>query len=237
MLPDLNRSERKALLLGTVLVLAGATARLGLGPDEASWAWSSAGPAATGSGELGEVRDAVAGSRERAARIATPLADDEKLDPNRAPDVELQRLPGVGPVLARTLTEHRRETPFRRMDDLLEVRGIGPATLRRIAPYLDLPDALGDGGAPAGPAAGRRGRLGPDATAGGTGLTVGGRVALNRAGRAELESLPGVGPVLAERILDHRRRHGRFERVEDLLEVPGIGPARLDDVRPRVMVW
>lgn len=211
MLPDLNRSERRALVLGTVLVLAGAAARLGLGPDEATWAWTPAGSAAAGAGALAEVRDAVAGSRARAARIATPLAADEKLDPNRAPEVELRRLPGVGPVRARALLEHRRAAPFRRKDDLLEVRGIGPATLRRIAPHLDLPDA--SGGAPAG-----------------------GRVDLNRASRAELEALPGVGPVLAGRILDLRRRGGRFDRVEDLLEVSGIGPARLDDLRPRVTV-
>lgn len=207
--PEFNRSERRALVVGTALVLAGAAARLGLGPDEATWAWTPAGGYASATADLADLRDAVAGNRARAARAATPLAADEKLDPNRAPEVELRRLPGVGPVLARALVEHRRAMPFRRRDDLLGVRGIGPATLRRIAPHLDLPD--GPGGPPGG-----------------------GRVDLNRAARAELEALPGVGPVLAGRILDLRRRRGRFDRVDDLLEVSGIGPARLEDLRPRV---
>lgn len=233
MLPDFNRSERRALVLGTVLVLAGAAARLGLGPDEATWAWTPAGPAAAEDGALADVRDAVAESRDRAARIAIPLGADEKLDPNRAPEVELQRLPGVGPVTARALVEHRGTTRFRRKADLLGVRGIGPATLRRIAPHLDLPEAsrvapAAGGGAPRGPTRG----AGTSAPA----ARTGDRVDLNRAGRAELEDLPGVGPVLAGRILELRRRRGRFDRLEDLLAVPGIGPARLEDLRPRATV-
>jgi competence protein ComEA len=61
-------------------------------------------------------------------------------------------------------------------------------------------------------------------------------VDLNRAGPAELDALPGLGPVLAERIVEHRRRHGRFERVEDLLAVRGVGPRLLERLRPRVRV-
>lgn len=232
MLPDFNRSERRALLLGTALVLAGAAARLGLGPDEATWAWTPAGPGSAGDAALAEVRDAVAESRDRAARIATPLADGETLDPNRAPDVELQRLRGVGPVLARAIVEHRRATPFRRKADLLEVKGIGPATLRRIAPHLELPDA--PWGAPAGAGGPGRDPVRPPGPS--PPPAADGRVHLNRAGRAELEALPGVGPVLAERILEHRSLRGRFVRLEQLLEVRGIGPARLEDLRPRVTV-
>lgn len=225
MLPDLNRSERRALLVGTVLVLAGTAARLGLGPDEASWAWTPAPDSAAAAGPLGEVRDAVAGNRERAARIATPLAPDEKLDPNRASEVELQRLSGVGPARARAIVERRDRARFRWKEDLLSVSGVGPATLRRLAPHLDLPDAP----APAADPTAAPGSA-PSPSAAATAP-----VDLNRAGRAELEALPGVGPVLAGRILERRRRR-RFGRVEELLEVPGIGPARLEELRPRVAV-
>ncbi|MDR7465060.1 MAG: helix-hairpin-helix domain-containing protein [Armatimonadota bacterium] len=54
----------------------------------------------------------------------------------------------------------------------------------------------------------------------------------NTASAAELEALPGIGPVLARRIVEHRRAHGRFERLEDLLEVEGIGPRMLERLRP-----
>lgn len=63
-----------------------------------------------------------------------------------------------------------------------------------------------------------------------------GRVAVNSAGATELESLPGVGPVLAERIVAFRDEHGPFEAVEDLLDVPGIGEAKLSSLRDLVRI-
>ncbi len=59
--------------------------------------------------------------------------------------------------------------------------------------------------------------------AGGTAARPDGRLDLNRATAGELEELPGIGPVLAQRIVDHREDHGPFTQVGDLREVPGIG--------------
>lgn len=58
-----------------------------------------------------------------------------------------------------------------------------------------------------------------------------GLIDINRADATELQRLPGVGPVLAERIIVHRDAVGRFEAVEDLLDVPGIGETRLASIR------
>lgn len=63
-----------------------------------------------------------------------------------------------------------------------------------------------------------------------------GRVAINLAGAGELEALPGVGPVLAQRIYDYREKNGPFETVEDLLDVPGIGEGKLASIREAVIV-
>lgn len=54
---------------------------------------------------------------------------------------------------------------------------------------------------------------------------------INAASATELEALPGVGPVLAERIVAHRTERGPFRAVEDLLDVPGIGEAKLSHMR------
>ena len=59
---------------------------------------------------------------------------------------------------------------------------------------------------------------------------------LNRATARELDELPGVGPVLAGRIIAHRERHGRFRHPEELLAVRGIGPRLFARLRPRVTV-
>ena len=59
---------------------------------------------------------------------------------------------------------------------------------------------------------------------------------VNVASAAQLESLPGIGPVLAEAIVVHRRQNGPYQRLEDLLAVPGIGTVTLDRPRPLVTV-
>jgi competence ComEA-like helix-hairpin-helix protein len=59
---------------------------------------------------------------------------------------------------------------------------------------------------------------------------------LTRASAPELDRLPGIGPVLAARIVEYRRRHGGFRRVEELLGVSGIGPRLFERVRDRVRV-
>ncbi len=61
-----------------------------------------------------------------------------------------------------------------------------------------------------------------------------GVVDLNRATAGELDALPGIGPVLARRIVEHRAAHGPFARPEDLLAVRGIGPRLLERLRGRV---
>lgn len=77
-------------------------------------------------------------------------------------------------------------------------------------------------------------RMSPDGTA--AAAAGDGRVRLNVAGVEELETLPGVGPVLAERILAYREEHGPFTVVEDLLDVPGIGEGKLAALRDAVLV-
>jgi competence protein ComEA len=61
-------------------------------------------------------------------------------------------------------------------------------------------------------------------------------VDVNTAGIAELEALPGIGPALARAIVEERARRGGFASVDELLAVPGIGDARLADLRPHVTV-
>lgn len=60
-----------------------------------------------------------------------------------------------------------------------------------------------------------------------------GLISLNRASQSELEQLPGVGPVLAARLIDWRTSNGGFKKIEDLQRVSGIGQKLFDAIRPR----
>ena len=62
------------------------------------------------------------------------------------------------------------------------------------------------------------------------------KVDLNTASAEELDKLPGIGPATAEAIIRHRETQGRFRSVTDLLEVRGIGEAKLEQLRPLVKV-
>ncbi len=61
-------------------------------------------------------------------------------------------------------------------------------------------------------------------------------IPVNTAPASELQKLPGIGPKLAEAIIEYRTRSGPFETIEQILEVKGIGPAKLGRIRPLVQL-
>jgi len=145
--------------------------------------------------------------------------------------------------------------PGARVDDLVQAAGgLAPdADAGRINLAAPLSDGarvyvprLGEAGAPAvvgaDPGAPPDGGAGPTEGAtspGSTGSADGAPAALvdlNTATEAELEELPGVGPAIAAAIVAFRQENGGFATVEDLLDVRGIGEARLDEIRPLVTV-
>lgn len=80
----------------------------------------------------------------------------------------------------------------------------------------------------------RRDAAGVAVGSAGSGGAAKGPVHLNSATLEQLDALPGIGPVTAQRILDYRQEHGAFGSVDELDAVPGIGPARLDQLRELV---
>jgi len=119
-------------------------------------------------------------------------------------------------------------------------RGADLAAVNLAAPVVDgiqilVPRraAAAPAGAEVGTAAGGSGTPGAGSAAG-VGAGVGPKLSLANATAEELDELPGVGPVTAQKILDYRSQHGPFRSVEDLDAVPGIGPTRIEQLRDLV---
>jgi competence protein ComEA len=220
----MSDEERRTIILTSSLLLLVSLLRLG-------WEARPMPPILPPSEVPAQLVEETRAAVEREERMNTPLSRGERIDPNRDPEVELARLPGIGPSLARRIVESREfEGSFRQVEDLLRVSGVGPATLERIRPHLVFEPPLGAFARVPSRLAPRRERGGP---------AQGARVPaldLNRVTAAELERLPGIGPSLSARIVEHRANEGRFESVDSLLDVPGIGPATLERLRGLVEV-
>ncbi len=68
------------------------------------------------------------------------------------------------------------------------------------------------------------------------GLSVDGRVDINLADVALLETLPGIGPTIAQRIIEYREMNGPFGTIEEIQEVQGIGPAKFEGIKDAITV-
>ncbi|WP_194947925.1 helix-hairpin-helix domain-containing protein [Actinomyces trachealis] len=132
------------------------------------------------------------------------------------------------------------------------VAAAGGATAEADTQALNLARVLADGEQVRVPKTGEPPQLGGDSSSGGSGGAgpsgvagvggemgagaPGGQVNVNTADATALETLPGIGPTLAKRIIAYRSEHGRFTAVDDLTDVPGIGPAVLEKLRQEATV-
>jgi comEA protein len=102
----------------------------------------------------------------------------------------------------------------------------------RARPFMEAPESSGFNSAERCEAP----EIRPAAEPEGKGTASSRGISLNRAGKADLEALPGIGPVMAGRILEDRRERGRFRSVDDLMRVRGVGPKTLEKIRPYLRI-
>ena len=209
-----NRVDRRALAAGTALIALGTVVRIVLAPSPADLDWQPAA-AARPAESLSQARSRVDSALSSEAAAAVPLAPGEKIEINTADAIELRRLPGVGKSRAAAIVEDRLvHGPYGAIEDLVRVSGIGEGLMSSLKGYLKVTYV---------------GRVTADNP------TIS-RLDLNRAQIKELEQITGIGPALAARIAAARTARGRFHSLDQLLEIPGIGPKTLQILRDEAYV-
>ncbi|MEU2558587.1 ComEA family DNA-binding protein [Streptomyces longispororuber] len=187
-----------------------------------------AGAQGVGTGENGAAGATGGGAGTSAGAAAGGVVVDVS-GKVRSPGV--QRLP-AGSRVADALRAAGGVRPGTKTDGLNRARLLVDGeqlVVGAAAPTAPVVPGAASGGATAG-AAGLASGAGPT---GGPGATTG-PVALNTATAEQLDTLPGVGPVLAQHIIDYRTEHGGFRSVDELREVTGIGDRRFADLRDLV---
>jgi competence protein ComEA len=169
-----------------------------------------------------------------------------RIDLNRASLAELMQMPGVGEARAKKIIEYREQAGgFRKVSDLLQVHGIGPATFERLHPWICVgaEEADEEDEPPAqvikrAPAVQKKAAVKKDKAKEAPGkkaAALKGKVNINQASMEELQKLPRIGAKTAQRIVEERAK-GRFQSVDDLKRVRGIKEKTVEALRPYVTV-
>ena len=164
-------------------------------------------------------------------QLATrPLSLRSKIVPfdlNRSDENQLAAVPGLGPTLARRIVLHReRHGLFQSVDELDKITGIGPATIERLRPFLCVESSEQTEKVIRAQNADFHTTVKPLPES---------PIDPNNATMEQLQSLPGIGPVLAERIHTEARQRP-FRSVEELRRVKGIGTKTLEKLRPHIQI-
>jgi competence protein ComEA len=166
-----------------------------------------------------------------------------RIDLNQASREQLLQVPGIGERTADKIETYRRDHgPFQSKVELIQIPGIGPAKYEKIGDSVTTrtpePKVIVDTSTistqpsrPADKAAKSANPKKPSKKE----ESIREPIDVNHAGFEELQKLPGIGPKMAQRILDERAK-SPFRTVEELRRVSGIGPKILERLRPYVKV-
>jgi competence ComEA-like helix-hairpin-helix protein len=164
-----------------------------------------------------------------------------RIDLNTAQREQLVQVPGIGERTAEKIEAYRKDHgPFQSKTELTQIPGIGPAKYEKIGDWVTTRPAQAKVVVDTSTISSQPRRPATDSATNTRKPSkkedlIKARIDVNQADFGELQKLPGIGPKLAQRILDERAK-SPFRAVEDLRRVSGIGPKILERLRPFVSV-
>ena len=191
-------SKFEKILLLTVVVLFGTGIVIGLVPRERTVAQ-----------DLSQRQQAVK------ATVQFPI------ELNSAGLQERKAIKGIGEVKAKLILEYRNTNgPYHSLDELLNVKGIGPKTLESLQAFIFIDEKLLFAS--------------PESDRSREASRPGQKIDINRATLEDLITLPGIGEAKGKQIIAYREVHGKFNEAEELIGVSGIGEKTLQAIMPLI---
>lgn len=133
------------------------------------------------------------------------------MDINTATFGQLVSLPKIGPVIAKRIIDYRSKNPFKQKEDIMKVSGIGEKTYEKIRNFIMVKGES------------TKTNVKYD------------KININTASLDDLISLPGIGKVYAQRIIDYRNQH-KFKSVSEIMKVKGIGEKTYQNLKDKITV-
>ncbi|MCJ8330061.1 MAG: helix-hairpin-helix domain-containing protein [Lentisphaeria bacterium] len=131
------------------------------------------------------------------------------IDVNTANRAELQKVPGIGPGIARNIIVYRKSNgEFKNWNELQKVKGLGPKKIKRIKKFLKIKNFSSEKSI----------------------------ININTATVDELQTLTGIGRGIAQKISDYRTANGAFKQIEDLKNVKGMSAKKYDKIQNEIDV-
>ena len=150
---------------------------------------------------------------------------------NTASDAELQEITGIGPALAQRIIDYRQNISlFYQIEDIKNVSGIGDVTFEKMRDEITVGNVVVPSSTP------QPSSSAPPPSVPQEEQAQSGKININTAGYEELQEITGVGPVIAQRIIDYREENGSFQHIEDIKNVNGIGEVKFEKMKDEIEV-
>ena len=205
-------------------------------------------PAATKETAAGDKTKTTTADKTKTTTTTTAKEEKELVNVNKADLKSLQTLPGIGEALAKRIIDGR---PYKTLDDLGKVKGIGEAKLKGIKDLIVFEDkteektvktaketatAVDTKTKAVTTATDKAKTTTTETAAAKTKLAPGEKLDINAATAEQLDALFGIGPVKAQAIVDYRTANGKFKTIEDIMKVKGIKEGEFARIKDSIMV-